>query len=114
MTPQNLIDGLTKKNKELSDKNDEYENLNSLYAEAQRSYAIELAKKITELKINGQAITVIKELAKGDEHVANLRYNRDIAKGIMKACVSSIKNMREQIGSYRSLLTWLREELGNG
>ena len=111
MTPQAIMDGLQKKNQLLTQKNDEYKDLTEKYANAKREYAIALAKELFRLKIDGQSVTLITELARGDKTVADLRYKKDVAEGVMKACMESIKDIREAIGTYRSLLTWMREEL---
>lgn len=59
------------------------------YAEAERAYRKALAQKITELRAEGKPATLAADLARGDEHVANLRYRRDIAEGIVEAAKQS-------------------------
>ncbi len=54
-------------------------------AEAERAYRVELAKEIVRVHADGAAWTVAQDLARGDKHVADLRYQRDVAKGIMDA-----------------------------
>jgi len=114
MTPQNIMDGMAEKNRQLTMKNDEYADLIDEYANKKRNYAIALASEITSLKIDGQSVTLIPMLARGDKVVADLRYKRDVAEGVMKACRESIINIRGALDSYRSLLTWQREELVRG
>jgi len=85
MTPQEIMTGMQQKNRLLTAKNDEYLELSEKYAVAKREYLMGYAIKITTLKLDGTAITVIKELAKGDKSVAKLGYNMDIAEGVLKA-----------------------------
>jgi hypothetical protein len=55
------------------------------YAEAERAYRKALATKITELRADGQPATLAADLARGDERVADLRYRRDVAEGVVEA-----------------------------
>ena len=114
MTPQQIMDGMKDKNRMLSQKNDEYQKLLEVKAQAEMNYNQAYAQKITELRINGEPTTIIKELAKGDVSVSKLMHEYAIAIGVEKACLESIKDIRTAIDSYRSLLTWLRAELTIG
>lgn len=55
------------------------------HAEAERQYRRALAQKIVELHAEGKAWTVVRDLARGDEKVGELRYRRDVAKGVLDA-----------------------------
>lgn len=55
------------------------------YAEAERAYRMELAVCITRLKAGGAAATLAADLARGDQRVADLRYRRDVAEGVVEA-----------------------------
>jgi len=114
MTPQEIMNGLAKKNRQLTDKNEEYKLLVEKYATAKRDYNVALAQKMTAFKIDGEKVTLINKLSQGDPIVAGMCYKMDIAEGVMKACLESIKDIRESIGSYRSILTWLRMEKNEG
>ena len=111
MTPQEIINGLKDKNIKLSQKNDEYSVLQEKFASAKRDYQIALASQIIRLKIDKHPATLIPKLAQGDRTVSDLEYKMNVAEGVMRACLESIKDLREAIGTYRSLLTWLRAEL---
>lgn len=54
-------------------------------AEAERSYRIELAKEITRLHADGVAWSSTADLARGAGKVANLKYVRDVKKGVYEA-----------------------------
>lgn len=59
------------------------------YAEAERAYRLALAKEITRLRANSVAATLTADLARGDELVAKLRYDRDVAAGVVEAAKQS-------------------------
>jgi hypothetical protein len=113
MTPSEIIKGLQQKNIELTTKNDELIRLTEDAASKKRDYLIANAQKITVLKLAGSSITLIRDLVKGDKAVADLQYKWDIAEGVLMACRERIKDLRESIGTYRSILTWMRAELHN-
>jgi hypothetical protein len=54
-------------------------------AEAERQYRMALAKEILEQHAAGAAWTVAQDLARGEKRVADLRYARDVAKGVLDA-----------------------------
>lgn len=111
MTPDEIMKGIQEKNRMLTIKNSEYAVLVEKRASAERDYQIALATTITKMKIDGQAATLIPNLAKGDRIVSDLKYKFDVAEGIERACLESIKDIRSAIDSYRSLLAWNKAEL---
>lgn len=54
-------------------------------AEAERQYRMALAQKIVTLHAEGTAWTACQDVAKGDEKVARLRYDRDVKAGVLEA-----------------------------
>lgn len=55
-------------------------------AEAERQYRLALAKEILRLKAqDGVAWTACEHIARGEKRVADLRYARDVAKGVLDA-----------------------------
>ena len=54
-------------------------------AEKERIYRLALARRIVEVHAEGAAWTVAQDLARGDEKVADLRYDRDVARGVLEA-----------------------------
>jgi len=111
MNPQQIMDGLRRANQDLDRKNDELAALSEKYAAAEQAYRIALAKRILEYKADGHPVTIINDLARGDKHVAGLKFERDVAREVLKTGRQAAQGIVEKIGSYRSLLTWLREEL---
>jgi len=111
MNPQGILDNLNRKGRDLSLKNEETQELIQKRADAERNFQVALAQTITKLKIDGTPITVIKDLAKGDKVVANLKYELDIAEGILRACYKSMDVITTQIDVLRSQLSWLKGEM---
>lgn len=110
LTPAEILNGLRQKNQLLTAKNEEYQQLVKEKAEAERAYSVALAQKMLELKTNGQSVTLIKDLAKGDPTVAKLKLTWDVQDGVTRACLKSIGAITNQIDSYRSILSWLKAE----
>lgn len=54
-------------------------------AEAEQAYRVALAQAIVRLHAEGAAWSVSGDLARGDKHVADLRYSRDVAQGVFEA-----------------------------
>jgi hypothetical protein len=55
-------------------------------AESERQYRLALAKEILRLKAQEEvAWTACEQIARGEGKVANLRYERDVAKGVLEA-----------------------------
>ena len=111
MNPQKYIETIERKNRELSNKNDDLQELSEKHAEAVRQFNIEYAKKITLLRGEGESITLAKELAKGDKFVAELFFKMMVSEGVQGACKEKIKDLRSAIDSARSILSWLKAEL---
>ena len=114
MNPQQVMDRLVLIPTLLSEKNDNYLSLMKLRSKSEGEYNIAVAKKTLELKQDGNSITLIDKLVKGDKVVANFKWKLDVAYGVENACMQSIKDLRSESDSLRSLLTWLRSEKGNG
>jgi len=76
------------------------------YADAERAYREALAQAITRLKAEGVAISVAQDLARGDKHVATLRYERDVAEGLRDAAAQSIWRHTADRRGLDVLLDW--------
>ena len=111
MTNQEIINGLAEKNRLLTAKNDEYVSLAKTCAEKERDYLKALSIKTLSLRSEGTSVTILKDIANGI-HFADLRFEADVAEAICKACLNSIKILTSQIDTYRSLLSWLKAEMG--
>ena len=113
MDPGKRLAMLDDKKRMLSAKNDEYKELIGKRATAEYEYNVAFAERLMAERLDGTPITVAKELAKGNKAVAKLKLNLEIQLGVERACLESMKDIREAIGADRSILTWLREEKVN-
>lgn len=59
-------------------------------AKKEYSYRIELSKRLTELRAEGQAVTHLADIARGEQQIAKLRLDRDIAKGLYESSQEAI------------------------
>lgn len=113
MNPQELFERLDKciaalgrgnvQLKQLALKKDNTENL----------YRIALRKEMLKLTLEGSKATLINDLARGEETVARLRLERDIAKDSYYVCINAMDNLKTEIECIRSRITWERVELKN-
>lgn len=71
------------------------------YAEANREYRIAKAKKILELKSSGYPITIILDLAKGDDKVAQLDLEKNIAEAVYKANLEALHVKQQEYATHR-------------
>ena len=110
LTPNDIMKGMQEKNRLLTAKNDEYAQLAEKRADAEYAYNIAYARKIVELKASGEPVTIMSKLAAGDKSVAGCKRDLDIADGVLKACRESMKSLASAIDTYRSILSWLKEE----
>ena len=71
-------------------------------AEKERDYRIALAKEKIKLRDDGMAVGLIEDVSRGN--LADLRYERDIAKETYIAARDSLKAIQVQIGALQSIL----------
>jgi len=109
--PASIMKGMSQKNLLLQSKNDELLVLSEKRAQAERDYNVAVAKKTLQLKADGHAISLITTVCKGDKIVSDLKYDCDVADGVYRACQESLRDIRSAIDCYRSMLSFLKEEL---
>ena len=59
-------------------------------AEAEYHYKTALSKRLVELRAEGQAVTHLADIARGETNIAELRLKRDIAKGLYDSSQEAI------------------------
>jgi hypothetical protein len=79
------------------------------HAEAEQSYRIAYATKLVELRSNATPVGIATEMAKGDESVARLKYERDLAKGMIDVARERLRQLDGERASLRQLLEWSRK-----
>lgn len=72
------------------------------YALAEKEYRIAKAKKILELRNEGVAVTIIPDLAKGDEEIAALDFKRNIAKTLFESNKEALGVKKMEFSMYRT------------
>lgn len=70
-------------------------------AEAEKTYRIAKAKRTLELKQNGLPTTLIPDLVKGSEDIAELCFKRDCAEAVYKANQQAIVVKQQEYKSYQ-------------
>lgn len=114
MSPVEIINKIQACQQALTAGNMELKTLGVKKANAERKYRVELRKEILRLRqLEKQAATLINDLAKGKEDIAQLRLERDIAETNYSVCLEAMRNLRLELEAYRSFLTWERVELKN-
>lgn len=68
----------------------EYKKYNKDYALKEYRYRTALSKRLVELRAEGQAVTHLADIARGEEEIAKLRFERDIAEGLKKSAEEGI------------------------
>ena len=86
----------------------------TVLARAERAYRQALAEEILKLKADGAAMTVAQDLARGTKHVADLRYQRDIAAGIKEAAAQAIWRHAADRRELEQLVDWSRRVSPDG
>lgn len=81
-----IEEAINELNKTLS----EYKNIQKDYALKEYKYRTALSKRLVQLRAEGQAVTHLADIARGMEDIAELRFNRDIAEGLVKSAEEGI------------------------
>ena len=68
-----------------------------VYAKAEHDYRVALSKRLTTLRAEGQAVTHLVDIAKGEEVIARLRMERDIAESLYKTAQEAINVYKVKI-----------------
>lgn len=102
--PIEVTQALYKTSKRLDDGSYVITTKAKAYAQAEKIYRIELAKEIMRLKAQGIPVTLIKELAKGNEHVADLKFNRDLAQETLRASHAMLDALQVEVSALQSIL----------
>lgn len=86
--------------KRMSDRDKHLENVKALginLSERERDYRIALNVKILSLRADGMPVTITADIARGDQHVANLRFMRDCAKTDYESEKDAIFSLNQDI-----------------
>jgi hypothetical protein len=78
------------------------------------AYRIALSTEMLKLKTEGQSVTLIPDLAKGNKDVANLRLEYHIADGIADSNREAIRATTSSISSIQGLVAVERARIDKG
>lgn len=67
-------------------------------AEKERNYRVALAKKILLLRDEKIPVTIINDLARGDEEIAKLKFERDVAETLYETALQKIYAIKIELG----------------
>lgn len=81
------------------------------YAEAYKLYRVALAKELVRLKEQGTPATLTYDIARGNENIAQLKFNEIITEAIYKANMESINVLKLEIKILDNQIT---REYGRG
>jgi len=84
------------------------------FAEKRQSYQVALAEKITTLRGAGMAATACGDVARGDENVARLRYERDVQEGVVESAKAALWRLSADRRALEQLVGWsMRADFAN-
>jgi hypothetical protein len=75
-------------------------------SEAEREYRIALAKEMMILKDKGEKVTIIGDLCRGNERIAELKHQRDYAEDMFKAAIKSLEALQSELSGLQSILRY--------
>ena len=85
------------------------------HAVTELAYRKALAERMTVARAEGVAWTAAADLARGDERVAQLRYERDVAAGVLAAAEQAGYRLNADRRVLERLVEWsMRRELAEG
>lgn len=87
-----------------------YKEYQKDYAKKEYQYRVELSKELVRLRAEGQAVTHLADIARGKESIARMRFDRDIAEGLVKSAEEGINFYKLKI---RELEAQYSREYGN-
>lgn len=111
MNPQQIINKMNECLRAMQQGNVQYKTLGLKKSKAEHDYRIALQKETARLKLEGTKVTIISDLSRGNEEVARLRLERDVADVNYETCRNSLRYCEKELEILRSQLAWLKSEL---
>lgn len=78
-------------------------------ARSEAAYRVELAKEMLRLRAEGQPATLVGDLARGNERIAQLKLERDLAVGLVETAKQAGWRVNNDRKDAQSLLRWSLE-----
>ena len=79
------------------------------WALAEKEYQVAKTREVMGLKDGGMAVTLINETVRGVEHIAELKYKRDLAAEVLKANHRLLQVLGDSMSASQSLLRYQSE-----
>lgn len=92
-----LLNQLNTMNKELNRSLNSLAKLGKEYAGTERDYRKALRKSYLIERNKGTPVTIISDLCRGEDEIADLKYDRDCADTMYKACLEGIQILKLQL-----------------
>ena len=113
ITPSRIIEKLHRLDSELNEADKELLDVCDLKAISERDYRVALAKRVITLKAHGDRATLIPDLARGDEKVAELKLERDKWEAVYEAKKLRVKSLHARLTMGQTLLNNAKVEYQN-
>ena len=97
----------------MSKGNTELKTLGLKKAQTEKIYRIRQAQEILKLRTEKLPVTLIMDLVKGNEEIAQLRLEKSVAESSYFTCISAIDNLKIEIDVVRSKLAFMKVEMQN-
>jgi predicted RNA-binding protein len=94
---QDLVSALKTQRILLSDTVQAMKVVGRQLAESERVYRIALCKKILEERDKGTPVTIISDVCRGDEKIAELKFRRDVKQSDYTVCLEKIQQVKIEI-----------------
>ena len=72
-------------------------NRGRVLAAAEREYRVALAKKILQERDSGTPVTIISDICRGSQEIAELKFKRDCAEVVYKSALEAVNGYKLQI-----------------
>lgn len=95
---QDLIIEIQELRKELNTAIEVLKQIGQKKADKERNYRVALAKKILLLRDEKIPVTIINDLARGDEEIAKLKFERDVAETLYETALQKIYAIKIELG----------------
>lgn len=96
-TMQDLVTELNIHRSNLNKAIKELKERGQVKAKAERDYRVELSKGILRLRAEGMPVTIISDVCRGNEKIANLKMERDIAESLYESNMQYIYSTKINI-----------------
>lgn len=63
----------------------EFKKWSKEYAKREHDYRVALSKRLIERRLEGYPVTILSDIVRGEEDIAKLKYERDIAEGLKES-----------------------------